>query len=61
MLNALQSVVIVEHQTLSHRNGAERNPDDIARAVERIKIHRVLCDVGPHTVVHILSLLEYLA
>lgn len=43
MLNAWQSVVIVEyHQTLSsRRNGAEKNPDGIARCAERIKFAEI--------------------
>jgi len=53
MLNVLQSVVIVEHQTLSRRNGAERNPDDIARAVERIKIHRDIWRGTTYSYAHI--------
>lgn len=62
MLNAWQSVVIVEHhQTLSRRArrvATEENPDGIACGTKRIKIRRDICDMGPyiHSYTHILSL-----
>lgn len=56
MLNAWQSVVIVEHhQTLSRRArrvATEENQDGIACGAKRIKIRRDICDMGPYTQLH---------